>query len=919
MSDKALYLSAPDTAETDMDCRLQDVLHGITVVSRQLFDTDDTDAALGASLETLACAAGAQRAYLMEVQDIADNGERHAALRAEWVGEALFSLARHAEVFRENGGLQRWLRLMDEGHFVHGRADALPVAERDSLRVLGCAATIVLPILIRGRLWGWLGLDHAHETTSWTDQERQALQTLPGLFAGFIRQTMTTKALHKQEREHRAMTEHATDIIWNMDLDLSLTYLNPAVKPLLGFWPEELIGMSMSKMLTKSSFNCMSNTIGSWDGNIQPGKVDRPIRMEVEMTCRNGRTMWTEVIMNPLRDANGMLTGISGVAHDITQRLMIEEVLVENQQRYENLFDYALFGFCMCEMVGDEQGRPVDFITLKVNGAFEQILDLKRAEVSGKRLLHAVPKLAGDPLLEVLARVAQNREATRFEQYVPVFEKYLEFAVSSPRRGIVAIIFSDISERKAAEQALRESERRYYNLFDSMPLGLFHATPDGRLLEVNQALVQLLGYPHRRELLGGDMAILFVEPAQWRKGLEQVTARRAMRGFELPVRRYDGSQVWVRAHVKAVQDLDGAILHYEGSLEDITEHRNADLALRESEERFRQIVSSINQVFWMRDTATFQIQYVSPAYELIWGRSCDSLYDNSDSWLDDIVPEDRLLVEQHMERQGQGHITVQEYRILQHDDSVRWVLDRAFPVRDEQGRVFRLAGIVEDITERKRMQYQIRQSLSEKDVLLKEIHHRVKNNMQILSSLSRMQARKVSDDHFKSVLLAGESRIRSMALIHEKLYHTGRLSEIVLRDYLNDLVREISHMHDFAAGGFKIDIRTDNIVLNLDTAIPCGLIVNELLSNSLKHAFPDGRKAHIAITVQERSPGRFTMRVADNGVGLPADFVLEKAESFGLQLVDLLIKQLDGTFSVNREHGTEMVIQFNNSDVGDEE
>lgn len=217
--------------------------------------------------------------------------------------------------------------------------------------------------------------------------------------------------------------------------------------------------------------------------------------------------------------------------------------------------------------------------------------------------------------------------------------------------------------------------------------------------------------------------------------------------------------------------------------------------------------------------------------------------------------------------------------------------------------------VVRDITERKEAEDKIRASLEEKKVLLREIHHRVKNNMQIISSLLNLQARYITDDQVVDILKESQNRVKSMAMIHEKLYQSSGLARIGFRDYIKNLVTYLFQSYVIDKGRVKIDTEVDNIFLDIDTAIPCGLIINELVTNSLKHAFPDNMSGNINIQLKG-TDDMYILKVVDNGIGFPEGLDFRRTETLGLQLINNLVMQLDGTAELIRNDGTEFKILF---------
>jgi two-component sensor histidine kinase len=218
--------------------------------------------------------------------------------------------------------------------------------------------------------------------------------------------------------------------------------------------------------------------------------------------------------------------------------------------------------------------------------------------------------------------------------------------------------------------------------------------------------------------------------------------------------------------------------------------------------------------------------------------------------------------------------------------------------------------ILRDVTERVLVEERIRASLREKEALLKEIHHRVKNNLQVVSSLLGLQSRAVADPEMRKMFQESQDRIHSMALLHESLYQSQNLSQVDFPEYIRQLAAHL--FHSYGVGVDRIHLRTDldRLSLNLDAAMPCGLIINELISNSLKYAFPEGRSGEIRIELREHADGMARLVVADNGVGLRADIDWVNTRSLGLRLVRSLAEQLGGKIEVSSQAGTEVRLAF---------
>jgi PAS domain S-box-containing protein len=246
-----------------------------------------------------------------------------------------------------------------------------------------------------------------------------------------------------------------------------------------------------------------------------------------------------------------------------------------------------------------------------------------------------------------------------------------------------------------------------------------------------------------------------------------------------------------------------------------------------------------------------------------------------------------------------------------------WVSSTLNPIFNEVGNLRNIVIIDTDITYRRKMEEQIMESLGEKELLLKEIHHRVKNNLQIIISLFNLQSNYIADEEAYKALKEGQDRIKSMALIHERFYQSDGTSKINFDEYIKRLTENLFLSHHINQDEIKLRVESDKISLDIDTAVPCGLILNELVSNSIKHAFKDRKYGEILIGFHEIDPkesneenNKYRLIIKDSGSGLPPDFEIEKSDSLGMQLVIALTDQLDGKIKVDNSNGACFIIEF---------
>jgi two-component sensor histidine kinase len=235
---------------------------------------------------------------------------------------------------------------------------------------------------------------------------------------------------------------------------------------------------------------------------------------------------------------------------------------------------------------------------------------------------------------------------------------------------------------------------------------------------------------------------------------------------------------------------------------------------------------------------------------------------------------------------------------------------RGTTMTDWRRRVIGRALVLRDITERVHAEDRVKASLQEKEVLLREIHHRVKNNLQVISSLLNLQATVVQDASLMAQYQDSQNRIRSMALIHEQLYRSDNLAEIDLGVYLRELTASLAQTYHRQAEGIAFQVEADSVLLDIDTAVPCGLLVNELVSNALKHAFPDGRKGTVTVELRCEAGSQVRLVIHDDGVGLPPGLDLRQTTSLGLQLVNSLVRQIAAGLEISTGAGTRFEIKF---------
>jgi PAS domain S-box-containing protein len=339
----------------------------------------------------------------------------------------------------------------------------------------------------------------------------------------------------------------------------------------------------------------------------------------------------------------------------------------------------------------------------------------------------------------------------------------------------------------------------------------------------------------------------------------------------------------------------------------IARKRRYDRALRETARRIAAVLEAVEEGITLSD-ASGHFELFNSKFQKLTGYSVDEANADRD-FLERLYPErsdlHRVLDAFHTLLSTRLPQEV-EAQILR-KDGVRRTLLVNMNLFEHNARGQFLSSY-RDITERKQVEERLRVSLAEKEVLLKEIHHRVKNNMQVISSLLNLQLNLLDDEEMREILRESQNRIKSMALIHEGLYRSENLAGVDFATYVSQLARSVVRSYTTAPVELLLDV--GNVQLSIDMAIPCGLILNELISNAMKYAFPGGRAGTVSVKVCRTDEGMVKLEVADNGVGLPPTLDIRESKSMGLQLVTTLVNQLGGTLDAVRGTGARFVISF---------
>jgi len=327
-------------------------------------------------------------------------------------------------------------------------------------------------------------------------------------------------------------------------------------------------------------------------------------------------------------------------------------------------------------------------------------------------------------------------------------------------------------------------------------------------------------------------------------------------------------------------------------------------------ERFRALLDETNDVIFLIEVHSGKLADFNISASEKLGYSPQKLSEMS---VHDIISPDEIEGMKHIidnlvkGRKLKNRLTVETFLKRQDNSQINVEINISLVRFSDDAYIVMVA---RDITERKAFENALKSSIKEKEVLIREIHHRVKNNMQIISSLLNLQHSFVEDEEIKTILKDSQSRVKSMALVHEKLYQTDDLAEINAAEYIRSLTTSMFNNYSVQPG-VELILDVGEVFFDIDTAVPMGLVINELVSNSLKYAFPDDKTGKIYISLQKSSEERkYILKVEDDGVGFPEDIDFLNSRSLGLQLVKTLVDQLNGTVELDCSNGTSFKINI---------
>lgn len=592
---------------------------------------------------------------------------------------------------------------------------------------------------------------------------------------------------------------------------------------------------------------------------------------------------------------------------EIKERLKVEEELNTTQQYTKSIIESSLDVIC----ANDESGKITEF-----NLAAQKTFGYTRQEVIGKNIsILFVNKSEESRTFGALIENANSYtgEVQNKRKNGEEFTSYL--AASALKNQAGKIIGSmgvsrDITEIRRAQNLLEQSEEQYRDLFENATDLIQSVDFHGNILFINNAWKKTLGYTEEETRSKTIFDIISPrQRTQWKEILGQIFKGEKFENIEVVFITKSGKEIVVEGNISCKLE-DGKPTSTRGIFRNVTANRIFQNNLIEKEQQLSAIINNTEDLILSIDKHYNIIEYNHAVEELVkrkYGKKVVpgmSVFETvNPEWIEPFTAIYKKVFK------GKTHndvITTEE------DGTTQYIESFYNPIKNAQGRITGIAIFSQDITDREVNEREIKRALNEKEILLKEVHHRVKNNLQVVSSILNLQSSYHEDENILKILSESQNRIKSMSFIHEVLYQTNDFSSIDFKEYILNLSKNLIHSYQIYEDLVELVLNVEKVLLNLDQAIPCGLIVNELFSNALKYAFDPNKSGSITIALTLSNEDDIKLIVKDDGKGLPNNFDFRKTESLGLQLVTTLVEQIDGTVNCETEEGkgTAFIIEF---------
>jgi PAS domain S-box-containing protein len=751
---------------------------------------------------------------------------------------------------------------------------------------------LTFPIIRNDRIVAVMGV--GNKKTDYNDTDVEVALLLGDFSWELIERKRAEEALRSSEERHRTILQTAMDGFWIMDMKGRLLEVNEVYCRMSGYSKQELLTMSISDLEASESTDEIA-------AHIQKIMTQGEDRFESKHLRKDGTIFDIEVSVQYHPFGGGQVVVF---LHDITERKRAEEALRESERLYRAIGESIDYGVWVCAPDGRNTYASQSFL---------RMVGLTQEECSNFGWGNVLHPDDAERTIEAWKECVSKEGTWDIEhrfwgvdgQWHAVLARGVP--VRNERNEIIcwAGINLDISELKQTEEALRQSREDLNRAQEVGQVGSWRLNVRLNVLTWSDEAYRIFGLPKGTPLTY-ETFLEIVHPddreyvdTQWTAGL---------RGEPYDIEHrivVNGQSKWVREKAYLEFDETGALLGGFGISQDITERKRTEEALRGSEANLARAQSISHLANWELDIETEKVRGSKELYRL-FNLAADFTLGG---YVEKFHPDDRAYVVDSINAAiHEGKPYSIDYRIIPRADDIRHVHAQGEVAYDQAGLPIKFFGTVQDITERKQAEEKIKTLLKEKELLLREVHHRLKNNMLVMITLLTLQAKTLKSPEAVAALEDAKGRLQSQYVLYDKLYNKDKLEEMSTTDYIPALVNKIIGTFPDQTS-IKIETQVDEFLLGVETFFPLGIIINELLTNCLKYAFI-GRDDGLIIVSAALKDHRVTLVIEDNGIGLPESIDLKTSGGFGLKLIGMLTSQLYGTIRIEREKGTRFILEF---------
>jgi len=475
-------------------------------------------------------------------------------------------------------------------------------------------------------------------------------------------------------------------------------------------------------------------------------------------------------------------------------------------------------------------------------------------------------------------------------------------------------VIQDTKKRRQSERSLKESEQKYRKIFENFRDIYYQIEINGKIIEISPSVERYLKFT-REELIGQNIDLIYINPKDRKKFLKNIKEKGEVIDYELKFKDKNNSLIYISANSHLNFDSHNHIIGIEGTLRVINERKITEKKLHVSQVQLENAMDLTHLASWEFDISTNQLLFNDRFYAILnttAEKENGYIRPLNDYLTKYVHPKDIQIIKEGIKKILESKTSFEtelEFRIIRRDGKTRYMAAHIrIPQKTKYNKI-NIYGTIQDISDIKITETRLKESVKEKETLLREIHHRVKNNMQIISSLLNLQTRYVNDYESINILKESQNRVKSMAMIHEKLYGSKNFNKVNFPDYIENLVWDLFHSYSINNDTIRPILEIDDVELNIETSIPCGLIITELISNCFKYAFPNNRKGELKVSLENKE-NSYVLTISDNGIGFPKNIDFKNTKTLGLELVNNLVEQIDGNIQLNKNQGTEFVIKF---------